>query len=102
MHKRPGRDQFLHGEQADIVPVAQFAHAVAQKGLETGNLFAKVFNPSLAKLIRCALRNDKATLPVILAVDHYEHFAGFRVAEGLIWIAGAAADPHPQDIHGCA
>src|SRR5579864_4563634 len=92
----------LHGQQAHVIPVSQFADTIAQEGLQAGELFTKFFDSPLAKRVRCALWNHQATLPVILAIDHHKHFAGFGAPESLAGITVAMAEPHPQHIHGCA
>src|ERR1700689_3253698 len=87
----------LHREKTYVLPVRQFSHAVVQKWLQAGDLFAKPFDASLANLIRGAFWNDKATLPIVLAVNHDQHFAGFDMPKTLARIAGPSTDPHPQD-----
>ena len=63
--KKPGRDQLVkpinfHRKKTDLVPVTQLADAVAQERLQSGNVFAKLFNPALANLVRGALRDEQS------------------------------------------
>src|SRR4029077_3872974 len=66
------------------------------------NVISKVLESAFSDLVHASLRNDETTLPVLLPVDHDEHFSGFDVSQCLAGISGEAADPHPQNIHGSA
>src|SRR5215467_6222790 len=79
-------------QQADIVPIPEFADSVVKKGSKTGDLLPELFDSTLASLFRGSLRNHITTLPVFVAVHHDEDFSRCRPAQSLSRIAGMAAD----------
>src|SRR5882762_8038185 len=59
----------LDGKQFDFGPVVQLSHSVAKKPGETDDIVLKLRQTACFNLVKAALRNDKASLPIIIAVE---------------------------------
>jgi len=80
-----------NGQEANVLPIAQFIHTIAQEGCERCNLLAERWEASLANLFGCAFRDYKGTLPIGFAIERGKNSASLDVAEGLSRVTGAAA-----------
>ncbi len=82
----------LHRKQADIIPVAQLADAVAKERRQPHNVFAKLGDAALLDIVERTLGNDISALPIVLPVDHDKKYAGFGMAQTQRRISFPAAD----------
>src|SRR6202790_5209553 len=85
-------------QQLDVVPVAQFGDPVRQKRGDPDDVVAEAGEPALADRVEPALADHERALPVIAAVEHYQHATVVEPAGALPWVARAFRDPHPQYI----
>ena len=104
MQRRPGRYQRSRrstrdGQEADVIPAPKLADAVANEGRDAGEPLAKCLDAAPAELLRTALRDDVAALPVVAAIDRDEDAAGVEIAHRVPGIIMLAREPEPQHVH---
>src|SRR5580700_6786249 len=58
------------GQQLDVVPVPEFAGAVAQKRRKPQDLIAKAVETARAVCVIAALANDEGALPIVATIEH--------------------------------
>lgn len=88
-----------HSQQLDVGPLLQLVGSLAQIGCQTRDLFAKRRQTACLDLIKPTLRDCKAALPIIPAIEQDENSAGDEMAKGVSGIIGTPRQPHPQHIH---
>src|SRR4029077_16751871 len=62
-------------------------------------VLAEGVEPPRLHLFDAALGNDEGALPVVAAVEHHHHLAGFDVAESLGVVGRLARQAEPQHVH---
>src|SRR5690242_12780477 len=86
----------LDGEQLDVVEARDLIHAIAQKRRQLHNPLAKLRQAFALHPVDAALGNDIGALPVVAAVEHHHHLAGFDMAAGFLGVAGAPRNAEPE------
>lgn len=70
-----------YGEKLYLVPIAQRIDTVAHDGRKCGEFVAKTLQALLLNLVKSSFANHKSALPIILAIEHDEDFAGISSPE---------------------
>src|SRR5216683_4122203 len=82
-----GQPVYRNREEGNILPIAQFFHAVAKEWTEPNYFLPKCRKTFFMHRVGAAFGNHVCALPIFLAIQHYEYFSGFDMPKGLLWVA---------------
>src|SRR3989441_8488988 len=97
--RQPPQTIDLHGEELDVVPVAQVADALAEEGCEPQDVGTQSVESASLDLGERSFAHDQTTLPVVAPVDHDEDLPVVDATQELPRIARLSGDAHPENIH---
>src|SRR6185503_6711888 len=87
-----------HRQQFDRIPILQFINSIAQEGCHARNVLSKLIKPALFECFKTVLRNYKAALPVVTAIQHHHDLAAAESPQHLIGIAFNSSNSKPQHV----